>query len=244
MSGANADIIARLQREIMPLQGFRPLSDAVAPDLGLGPMRSAFPNAVFPLGAVHEFLCEGQEGIASTTGFLSGLTSRLMMNGAVGIWISTSRQVYPPALKRFGIAPDKIIFIDLKKEKDLLWVTEESLKCEGIAVVVAEVQELDFTSSRRFQLAVEKSKVTSMILRKSSRKPNANAALSRWKIRSLPSTPEEGLPGVGFPRWKVDLLKIRNGTPGSWEVQWAGNAFRFASKQAQISVRTEHKKTG
>ena len=42
------------------------------------------------------------------------------------------RTIFPPALKSFGIAPDKIIFIDLKKEKEILWAMEEALKCDGL----------------------------------------------------------------------------------------------------------------
>jgi hypothetical protein len=33
------------------------------------------------------------------------------------------------------------------------------------------------------------------------------------------------LPGVGFPHWKVELLRIRNGIPGVWCVHWSGGRF-------------------
>ena len=33
------------------------------------------------------------------------------------------------------------------------------------------------------------------------------------------------MPGVGFPRWQVDLLKVRNGNPGSWTVEWSKRRF-------------------
>jgi protein ImuA len=39
---------------------------------------------------------------------------------------------FSPALKSFGVEPDKIIFITVTKEKDMLWVMEEALKCEGL----------------------------------------------------------------------------------------------------------------
>ena len=34
------------------------------------------------------------------------------------------------------------------------------------------------------------------------------------------------MPGVGMPRWKVELLKVRNGVPGEWIVEWADGRLR------------------
>ena len=77
--------------------------------------------------------------------------SALMRNGgASSLDQFIQRTIFPPALKFFGIAPDKIIFIDLQKEKDILWAMEEALKCDGLAAVIGEMQELSFTASRRF----------------------------------------------------------------------------------------------
>jgi protein ImuA len=33
------------------------------------------------------------------------------------------------------------------------------------------------------------------------------------------------MPGVGFPRWNVELLKVRNGQPGNWQVEWMDGRF-------------------
>src|SRR5580704_8854110 len=56
MSAANADIIRQLQRDILPLQGFKPPTPGKAVEFQLGPLEMAFPNARFPTGAVHEFV--------------------------------------------------------------------------------------------------------------------------------------------------------------------------------------------
>ena len=37
------------------------------------------------------------------------------------------------------------------------------------------------------------------------------------------------MPGVGFPRWNVELLKVRNGKPGSWQIEWAESRFQDIS---------------
>ncbi|HYE53769.1 MAG TPA: Error-prone repair protein ImuA [Chitinophagaceae bacterium] len=243
MPANRADIFARLQRDILSLQGLKPLNNGLVQDMGLGPLNGAFPNKVFPLGVVHEFHCSSPESAAASIGFITGLLSTLMQKSQVAVWITSSRQVFPVALRSFGIEPDKVIFIEPKKEKDVLWVIEEALKCNDLAAVVGEVHELDFTASRRLQLAVEKSRVTAFILRRSQRKARVTASVARWKITSLPGIAADGLPGVGHPRWKVDLLKIRNGTPGSWEVQWVGGRFRFAPALTAIHIE-QRRKTG
>src|SRR5689334_5916113 len=102
-----ADVLARLQREILSLQGYKPGLNAITTDTGLGSIRYAFPNAVFPTGAMHEFLCEDK---AATTGFIAGILSSLMRNNGVCVWIGPFQTLFPPALRNFGVDPDKIIF--------------------------------------------------------------------------------------------------------------------------------------
>jgi len=243
MTGTKADIIAQLQRDILPLQRFKTtLKNTVADALPVR-VKDAFPKAEFPLGAVHEFIYTGAEDAAATGGFVAGILASLMCRSGACIWISSSRLIFPPALKFFGIAPDKIIFIDLKKEKEILWAMEEALKCDGISAVIGEIQQLSFTDSRRLQLAVEQSRVTGFILRCNSRSLNTTACVTRWKITSLPSEPADGLPGVGFPRWNVELLKVRNGRPGKWEIEFAAGRFRHISKITAIP-QEQQKKTG
>jgi protein ImuA len=95
-------------------------------------------------------------------------------------------------------------------------VMEEALKCSGLTAVVCELREMDFKQSRRFQLAVENSRVTGFVLRNAKDKLSSTACAARWQVKSLPSTEMNGLPGLGFLRWQVDLLKVRNGHTGSW----------------------------
>jgi protein ImuA len=56
----------------------------------------------------------------ATSGFVGGLLSSLMKTEGPGVWISASRTFSPPSLKTLGFIPDRFIFLDLKKEKDVL----------------------------------------------------------------------------------------------------------------------------
>jgi protein ImuA len=165
MNTEKASIYAQLQREILPLQGYKPCWDRIAVDPGLGAINDAFPNGSFPMGAVHEFFSATQGDAAATAGFVSGILGAMMKNAGPCLWISTARTLFPPALKAFGIEPDRVIFVDLHKEKDALWAVEEALKCRGVASVIGEIPDLSFTASRRLQLAVEQSRVTGFFLR-------------------------------------------------------------------------------
>jgi protein ImuA len=196
------------------------------------------------LGAIHEFISVGPESAAATAGFISGLLSPLMKRGGASIWIGSSRTIFPPALKLFGIEPSHIIFIDLQKERDVLWAIEEALKCNGLSAVVGEIPELGFTVSRRFQLAVEQSRVTGFIHRSNPRNLNTNASVARWKIKPLPTVSYDELPGIGYPRWNVELLKIRNGKPGAWQMEWSDQRFRHIPDLIPSIILEPKRKTG
>jgi protein ImuA len=213
-----------LREELLSLQGFR-RSGINTTDLALAPLCHAFPNASFPTAAVHEFITNSRETSTVTGGFVAGILTSLMKKSGATLWISTSRRIFPPALKAFGIEPDQFIFVDLQKEKDVMWAMDEALKCDALSAVVAEMQDLTFTESRRLQLAVERSRVTGFVLRTNPKKISTTACVSRWKITPALTEPIDGLPGIGHPQWKVELLRIRNGKPGIWNMKWEEGKF-------------------
>jgi protein ImuA len=233
-----ANIVGELQDAILGMQGFKTLGNP-AVKIGLGTLNNAFPNATFPTGCIHEFISTNKEDSAATSGFLAGLLSLLTRGEGTSLWISNSRTLFPPALKQFGIQPDHFIFIDLKKEEDVLEAMDEALKCAAFNAVIGELKNISFKTSRRLQLAVEQSQVTGFILRQNTKMVGTTACVSRWKISHLRSEVIEDLPGVGFPAWKVELLKIRNGKPGSWDMQWKDE--RLTPLEQVPIIKKEHK---
>ena len=220
MVSTRKDIISALQQKILHWEGYKPPMAGIRSSLGLGPVEAAFPNGVFPVAAVHELVCGSSEQAAAGGGLVTGILSMLMQQGDVCVWIGRTRRLFAPALTVFGVEPHKVIFITLSKDKDALWVMEEALKCGGLKAVVCEVQELSFKHSQRLALAVEQSRVTGFVLRNASRKLEATACTARWRVKSLPSADLNGLPGLGYLRWQVELLKVRNGQPGKWILEW------------------------
>lgn len=229
ISPQKASAARQLHREISGLQPSGCGQEGKIVCTGLGLIERAFPKNTFPTAAVHEFISTDSTAGSATTGFISGLLRAFMqaMPGGQCLWISKRRIIYPPALAAYGIAPERIVFVRFATDRDVLWAAEEALKCEGLAAVVGEVGELSFTASRRLQLAVESSRVTGFIHRcYPRRETEANACVTRWRITPLPSATTDNLPGVGHPRWRVHLQKVRAGRPGVWQLEWTREGFR------------------
>lgn len=236
---AKKDIISGLRREILVLEGFRQSSCAgEQEDFGLNIMAPAFPFGILPTGAVHEFISPTSACAAAANGFVSGLLSTLMLNNGYCLWVSTRRSIFPVGMAHFGIPAQNIIFVDVRNDKDALWVMEQGLKCNTLSAVVAELDVLSFEQSQRLQLAVEQSGVTGFLHRKRLRQENTLACVSRWKIRPASSFVPDGLPGVGFPAWEIALEKIRNGKPGKWSLGWKDGRFIDLRPQLQKVSRT------
>ncbi len=108
--------------------------------------------------------------------------------------------------------------------------------------MVSELPEINLTTSRRFQLTIEEAGIGCFVLRNNP-KNLLTTSVSRWHIQPLHSVVEEGLPGLGHPRWRVNLLKARNGKTGNWDIEWLNGRFRYASKLAVVH-KAAQKQTG
>ncbi len=241
MGETKSEILARLKRELLLLQTKRG-AVPIAQNLHLGGLLQAFPDSVFPLGAIHEFQYADCESAAATKGFLTAVLGSLCGKSGAIVWIGRKDNVFPPSLAYFGLAPDQVIFINVDRDRDVLWILEEALKCEGVSAVVAEVPDLSFIASRRLQLAVERGTTTGFVLLPRLR-ATPTACVARWEVRPQRSEVPDGLPGIGFPRWQVTLNKVRNGKPGIWEIEWAAGMLRTDS-EGKLVHRIEKRKTG
>jgi protein ImuA len=236
----NEPRISDLRKLILPLQGLSHKPGNAVINMKWGPIASAFPGHHFPVGALHEFILHHPHDNAATSGFTAAITGRLMADGGAAIWISSHHNIFPPSLAQFGILPHHIVFIRAQKEKELLWITEEALKCNGIAAVVSELKNLNFMQSRRLQLAVEQSAVTGFILRQQNTSQNT-ACVSRWQISSVNSY-TNNIPGVGHPRWKISLLKMRGGHTGSWIMEWRNKMLHPVYNVSEHTMLVQQKK--
>ena len=232
------EVLLQLKKDILLQRFSMPKSNRLAAST-LQPFASAFPFNQFPLGCMHEFICSTPESFSSSSAFVCGVLSSLKQKGNI-IWISPSQNMFPPSFTAFGIAPHHIIFIHIDKPKDILFATEEALRCEGISAVITDIRDLSFKQSRRLQLATEQSRVTGFVLRNHPKSINTTACVSRWNITPSISTSFQNIPGIGFPSWNVQLQKVRNGKPQSWMITW--HAGQFIHEHDLTTTIIHHKK--
>ncbi len=203
----------------------------------------ALPGGGLALGAVHEVLGSGgdEEDGAAAAGFAAGILARLG-SGPV-LWCLRRPDLYGPGLLAHGLDPGRLVLVAARRDDDVLWAIEEGLREPGLAAVVGEVGRLPMVAGRRLQLAAERSGVTAFLLRRwrnaaeaQAERARPSAALTRWRIGALPSADIAGEPGIGRPRWRVELLRVRGGMPGVWEMETA-DATGHVSVPAELADR-------
>lgn len=242
-AASQKEIISRLKQDLLVWEGFKRSDADKAGAIGMGSIEDHFPEKVFPKGHIHEMISYQPESAVASNGFISAITGKLLGHSGFCVWVSAARTIFPPTLALFGIPPEQVIFADVRTQKEALWTIEEALKCEALTVVIGEVSELSFGDSRRLQLAVEKSRVTGFIHRNNPRTENTTACVTRWKVEPLTSTGYLEMPGIGFPCWDIHLVKVRNGQPGNWQVEWNGTFCHLQSTTVAIP-QLQKRKTG
>jgi protein ImuA len=213
MRGALASVEARA-----PSRGVAPFGD--------GRIDGALPGRGLPLGRWHELTGEGLElETAVAAGAMAALMAApLAARGAV-VWVMRRDDLYAPGLEGLGFPADQLIQVCARDEAQALAAFEDALATAGVAAVIGEAEDVDLTAGRRLQLACERRGATGFVVR---RRPfggrgkhagGGSAAATRWKVASAPSEPEPGEPGLGPPRWRLELERCRGGRPGAWIVE-------------------------
>jgi protein ImuA len=153
--------------------------------------------------------------------------SRALGFGPV-LWCLKRPDLYGPGLAAHGLDPARLVIVAAPRDEEILWAIEEGLCLPGLAAVVGEVGRLPMVAGRRLQLAAERSGVTALLLRRwrngeeaAAERERPTAALTRWRVTALPARDIAGVPGIGKPRWRVELLRCRGGVPALWDVEVA-----------------------
>jgi len=209
---------------------------------GVAAIDRVLPGGGLARGALHEILGVGgdEEDGALVAAFAAHILGRL---AGVVLWCLPRPDLYGPGLAAHGLDPVRVVLVRVSHDTEILWAMEEGLRAPGIAAVVGEVGSLPMVASRRLQLAAERSGITAFLLRRwregrqaARERALPNAAVTRWRIAALPSQPMQDEPGVGHPRWRIELLRCRGGEPASWEMPaWAMPAWEM-----EVPDATDH----
>jgi protein ImuA len=219
---AASPILTELRERIKRLEGGKAHGRPTLP-FGLKTIDAVLPNGGLALGALHEVAGGGNGAIdgAAAALFAAGIAART--KGKV-LWCLTRQDLFAPALAQAGLSPDRVIYVEVGDEKDILACFEEGLRHTGLGATVAEVARLSMTASRRLQLAAEASGGIGIAIRRWRRQTEAadfgqpTAAVTRWRVSALPSTPLP-VPGVGRARWQLELIRCRAGDSADFIVE-------------------------
>lgn len=221
----------RQDRAVLPF--VLPAIDRVLPGKGLA------------LGTLHEVAGTGpeEEDGAVAAAFLAGILARLKPALSV-LWCLAGSDLYGPGLAALGFDPRRLILAQARHSREVLWAMEEGLRSPRLAAVIGELDVLSLPASRRLLLAAEVSGVTGFALRRwrdgeqaAAQRLAPNAAQTRWRVKALPGDVAAGEPGIGRPRWQVELWRCRGGgVPTSWTVE-ACNATGHVSLAAALADR-------
>ena len=187
---------------------------------GIPALDCCLPGGGLALGALHEVVESGPaaEFAGAAALFVAGIAARL--EGPV-LWCLNRRDLFAPGLARAGLHPDRVIFAETQRDREILPVMEEGLRERGLAAVIGEVTRLGLTASRRLQLAAERSGTPVFALRRWWTMAERDLALAptvaftRWRLAPHASLAPPA-PGIDRARWQVDLLRCRGGEPRSW----------------------------
>lgn len=219
---SKAALLAELRICIRRLEGLDGEGGGRTLPLGVPVLDTALPDGGLPLGCLHEVAAQDR---GAGTAFAAVLLARLAMaRDAPVVWIVRGRDLHAAGLAAYGLTPERLIAVRAVRDADALWAMEEALRCRRLAAVLGEAGRIDLTASRRLQLAAEAGGVTGVLLHADGGQAGAaSAAVTRWRVAPAPSA-TWGEPGVGEPRWRIDLLRCRGGRPGSWELGWWNGA--------------------
>jgi len=132
--------------------------------------------------------------------------SQVKTCGAI-VWSDPTRELYPPALARYGLGLEKLILLRPRKTSDEIMALVECLRCKGVGATVAGLKRLSQVEARRLQLAVERGGGVGIFMRPLGAASTHYAAATRWLVE-----PARGNEFV--QRWSVQLVHGHGGQVG------------------------------
>jgi protein ImuA len=199
--------LAQLRDRVRALEGLPSLTagtGSAAVPLGIAAIDDCLPWGGLPLGGLHEIRPERTAAPGAALGFAGCLLGRVARERrGLLLWLTLSDHLYPAGLAGLGVPTERLLVVRPTRSADLLWAAEESLRCKGVAGVLAELDGADFTAARRLSLAARGSGVPALLLNQGAA---LGAVLTRWQVAAAPS---EAAVGVGAWRWRLALTRCR-----------------------------------
>lgn len=199
-------ILRHLRDRIAQLEGFSPPRLARTCPTGWPAIDAALPGGGLLQGALHE-IHSPDPADGAAMGFACRLIGRFLaaMPGTSALWASCRFDLFAPGLKAAGVDPSRLIIARCRDSESNLFAVEEACKSNRIKIISTDIGDVDFSLSRRLQLAAAETGATLILLRPARFEAAPSAAVTRWHAESQP--------GGG---WSLALFRSRGGRPGQW----------------------------
>lgn len=190
------------------------------------------PHGGLSAGCIHEV--KGTT-LANAIAFSTILASRIAGNQGHVLYFASDRSLHPLGLLPYGVKLSQVLHVSTKRHQDLAWAVMEALRCSQVSAVIALLDGLDLTESRRLQLAAEASGATGFLLGNAASAPIASP-ITRWKV----SSPlDKAGDRFDSPLWDLDLVYCRGGSPGKWTVEWRDQKLNAITTQPANQIMCE-----
>ena len=186
-------------------------------------------------GALHEVYADSGRHAAAATGFVAGLSGRVIARRPL-LWVRQdftemeSGALSMSGWRELGLDPRQIVTVRAADIETTLRVAADALACDALGVVVIEFwgapKAFDLVASRKLTLAAQASGVTALLLRVAA-VPIASTAETRWIVRAAHSPPRAPWQSWGAPVLDTQLVRNRHGPLGHWIMEWKCNECLF-----------------
>src|SRR5262245_20998588 len=197
------DLRARIAR----IEGFSPEVQSQVLPTGWKAIDAALPGGGLTEGALHE-IHSPDPADGAAVGFAARLIVRFHAGspGKAVLWASCRADLFAPGFLAAGVDPRRLLICRCLDSEELLFAVEEALKAKAVSSVFGEIGELDFSLSRRLQLAAAETGTSLILLRPARFGAEPSAAVTRWRAESHPGG------------WSLTLFRCRGGRPGHWRL--------------------------
>ena len=191
----------------------------------------------------------GAESLTPAIGFAATLLGRATQISEAKrcvLWCRRGHDLYAPGLLSFGLTAANLIIVSVVEECDLLWAMEEGLRSGAMAAVLGEPRAPSSTALRRLQLAAETGGTTALLLDgvmpDGETGRSTSTSMTHWRVGTLTAPLAARDPWPGPSRWRLELLRCRGGTAGSWPVDWHETigGDEIAYREQNMKIREEH----
>lgn len=200
--------VETLRRQIARLERPRPQGGATPISSGCGPLDRLLPAGGFRPGTLVEWLAAGEGSGAATLALAAA--RRACREGGALVVLDRRREFHPPAAVRLGVEPESLIVVQAGSEADHRWALDQSLRCPGVAAVLAWPEKLNGRTFRRLQLAAEEGGGLGLLIRPLAARQEPSWADVRLLVEPLPAEPSPGCKR----RLRIHLLRCHGAASG------------------------------